>query len=87
MIGVVEVYQTYNMKEAGNLNKAIIELFCNMAKELNIDFAPFIPLIQDSLNKHKKPSADFNNHVEHITKINLIDLFKENLKNIGNEEL
>ena len=87
MINVVEVYQTYNMKEANNLNKTIIDLFCDMAKVLNIDFAPFIPLIQDSLDKHKKNSPEFNQHVENITKINLIDLFKENLKNMGNEEL
>ena len=45
MINVVEVYQTYNYPEAEHLYRSIIELFCNMARCLNIDFAPFIPLI------------------------------------------
>ena len=42
MINVIEVYQS---KETGELQKNIVDLFCGIAKVLNIDFAPFIPLI------------------------------------------
>ena len=42
MINVIEVYQS---KETFTLHSTIIDLFCRIAKVLNIDFAPFIPLI------------------------------------------
>jgi hypothetical protein len=78
MINVVEVYQsqTYATKDSDVLYKTIVDLFCNMARFLNIDFAPFIPLIQESLKRSKRPSDIFNAQVEGITKINLVDLFK-----------
>ena len=81
MINVVEVYQTYNIKEADHLYKSIVDLFCHMARRLNIDFAPFIPMIQESFKRCKRPSAEFSLQVEGITKINLVDLFKQNLEN------
>jgi len=86
MINLIEVYQTYTMKEANPLNQAIINLFCRMAQELKIDFAPFIELIQESLNRHKKISEEFDIQVEGITKLNLIDLFKNNLKKLDSDE-
>ena len=58
MINVVEVYQTYNFPEAEHLHKSIVELFCNMARYLNIDFAPFIPLIMESFKRSKKPAHE-----------------------------
>ena len=87
MINLIEVYQTYTMREANLLNQAIISLFCRMAEELKIDFAPFVELIQESLNRHKKGSEEFDIQVENITKINLIDLFKNNLKKLDSDEL
>jgi len=42
MITVVEVYQS---RETGELYRTIVILFCEIAGKLNIDFAPFIPLI------------------------------------------
>jgi hypothetical protein len=57
-----------------------------MARILNIDFAPFIPLIQDSFKRNKRPYHEqFNNLIEEITKINLVDLFKQNLEKNGND--
>jgi hypothetical protein len=87
MINVVEVYQTYNIKEAEHLYKSIIDLFCIMARSLNIDFAPFIPMIHESFKKSKRPSNEFNILVEGITKINLVDLFKQNLENTSADYL
>lgn len=42
MINVIEVYL---IKETGELYRSIIELFCEIARRLKIDFAPFIPLV------------------------------------------
>jgi len=58
-----------------------VRLFENLARVLKIDFAPFIPLVQQSLQKIKRPSGQFNAEVENITKINLVDLFYQNLEN------
>ena len=77
MINVIEVYLT---KEAGDLYRAIVRLFCVIAKRLKVDFAPFIPLVLEQFKRHKRPSAEFNQEVERMTKIDLIDLFKRNLE-------
>lgn len=82
MNNVIEVYQS---KETGELHKTIIELFCKIAKFLNIDFAPFIPLILEQFKRNKRTSIEFNTQIEDITKIDLVDLFKINLENEGNE--
>lgn len=82
MINVIEVYQS---KETGELQKNIVDLFCGIAKVLNIDFAPFIPLILEQFKRNKRVSEKFNSQIEDITKIDLVDLFKKNLGNEGNE--
>ena len=57
-----------------------MHLFCEIARKLNIDFAPFIPLILEQFKRNKRSSAEFNGEVEKITKIDLVDLFKTNLE-------
>ena len=56
-----------------------------MAKYLKIDFSPFIPLIQQSFHKNKWKSTEFNEKIEQLTRINLVDLFKENLSRDGDK--
>lgn len=45
MLNMIEVYHSYATREAIDLQKSIIDLFCQMASHLKIDFAPFIPII------------------------------------------
>jgi hypothetical protein len=82
MINVIEVYQS---KETGELYKTIIDLFVTIARYLNIDFAPFIPLILEQFKRNKRISVEFNSEIENITKIDLVDLFKKNLEDEGND--
>jgi hypothetical protein len=77
MITVVEVYQS---RETGELYRTIVHLFCEIARKLSIDFAPFIPLILEQFKRNRRYSAEFNGEVEKITKIDLVDLFKTNLE-------
>ena len=80
MINVMDVYQS---RETGDLHQEIINLFCKISRVLNIDFAPFIPLILKQFKRIGKTSVNFNQQIEDITKINLVDLFKKNLEKDG----
>ena len=57
-----------------------MDLFCAMSRSLKIDFAPFVKLIHETLKQMKRQSIEFNKKIEETTKINLVDLFKENLE-------
>ena len=84
MITVTEVFA---MKEAAELYSNVVKLFCAMAKRLNIDFAPFIPLVLEQFKKNKKNSEEFNQEVEKIVKLDLIDHFKNHLENLPRDEI
>ena len=49
MINVIEVY--IEKEQNNDLYKTIVSLFWDISKHLNIDFAPFIPLVMDQINK------------------------------------
>lgn len=59
-----------------------MELINEMASHLKIDFAPFIPMIQATMDKLKRPTnanTIFLKEVEDIQKLDVIDLFRKNL--------
>lgn len=65
MINVIEVYLNhYSQKDSDVLVSAVFGLLKHMGKHLKLDFAPFIPLIQRSMEKTKRPMNDFAEQVE-----------------------
>ena len=59
---------------------------CHMANKLKIDFAPFVPLITRFMDKQKRKYPQFEEIVERITKIDIVELFKQNMTNTSKQE-
>ena len=70
-----------------NFVQEILYLFTSIGRKLNIDFAPYIPLIQKAIKRNKLTFEAFDDQVEQITKTNPITLFYDNLvRSIQKEE-
>ena len=81
IVNLMDLYHAHPLqKDLQEFYNAILRLVCNIAENLKIDFAPFIPMIHECLIIVKKISIEFNNQIEKISKYDLIDLFIENLK-------